>query len=147
MKQEDFQKLAELLAEIYLDWVQIELVRIGLQRSNIIKAARTEVDMKTLSVALYLPDYEMWIQQGRRPGGKRPPLDVILKWVIRKMGSQNANKKAWAISTAIARRGIRARPFVERAQRNALEEAEGKIPNLLLEVVDFDLRHIFTKKP
>lgn len=145
MRKEDFIKLGEVLAEIWLDWIQIELVRIGLKHSNIIKAAKTEFDPKTLSVVLYLPDYEVWIQQGRRPGGKRPPFAIILKWVIRKMGSKDANRKAWAIMQAIARRGIRARPFVESATKQAMAEAEEKIPNLLLEVVDLEIRHFFSK--
>lgn len=147
MRAEDFKKLGEALAGIWLDWVQIELVRIGLKRSNIIKAAKAEFDPKTLTVALWLPDYEVWIQQGRRPGGKRPPFAIILKWVIRKLGSKDANRKAWAIMQAIARRGIKARPFMEKATKEALAEAEEKLPNLLLQVVDFEIKNLFTKKP
>lgn len=139
--------LLETIAAIYEDWTVIEMHRVGLLRSSIIKSVKTSIDVAKLSVTLELPTYEVFIQGGRRPGAKRPPFAVILKWVIAKLGSQDANKRAWAICSAISRRGIRARPFMQKAIAATLEEAAEKLPKTLKLVVDPELAKMFHSQP
>jgi hypothetical protein len=137
--------LLEALAEIWVDWTMIELVHMGLIRSNIIKNVTTTVDPKTLTVTMHLPEYAKYIESGRRPGAKRPPFRMILQWVRKKFGSQDANRRTWAICGAIAKRGIKARPFIEKASEKAVREAMEKFPNLLQLTVDPALRKLFYK--
>lgn len=66
---------------------------------------------------------------GRRPGGRRPPMQPILDWVrVRRLGGAgNPARLAWAIARSIQRRGIRGRDYLtpvrERMQPRARELA------------------------
>lgn len=144
MNDKDLRKLLETVAAIFQDWVEIEMARVGLLRSEIIKQVRTEVSVSAMTVSLTIPQYHVYIEGGRRPG-KRPPFAVILKWVIRKFGSKDANRRAHAICGAIAKRGIPARPFMQRAIEHALSEAADTVPVQLKVTVDEELRKILYK--
>ncbi len=55
--------------------------------------------------------YSGVIEGGRRAGARRPPLGVIQRWAMRKMGlsEEDAKQAAFPIASAIARRGLAAR--------------------------------------
>lgn len=38
----------------------------------------------TYSFKLYMEDYYKWVDEGRKPGGKQPPPDVLIKWIADK---------------------------------------------------------------
>ena len=94
-----------------------DLVDLGLSDSNIIKRVRFKTGGKTSIVQVIIPQYAQFIDSGRKPGGKRPPIAVILEWITRKnirpKRGQSLNSLAWAIATAIRDRGIRPRPFLK----------------------------------
>jgi hypothetical protein len=139
------RKVLETIAAIWEDWTVIEMKRVGLLRSDIIKQVHTSVDVRTGTVSLTIPSYHKYIEGGRRPGAKRPPIGVILKWVVRKLGPKDANRKAYAIANAIARRGIKPRPFMERAIRQTLDEAAEVTPLVLKVEIEPELRKILYK--
>ena len=68
--------------------------------------------------------YGLYVEYGR-PAGKRPPKDVILRWVNRKLGLKGkvAEGVAFVVAKAIGQRGTAARPFL----RPALERAKTKL--------------------
>lgn len=57
-------------------------------------------------------EYAQVVEDGRRPGGKMPPIDVIAGWAARHNIPVEA---AFPIARAIQRRGIRGRPYLRPA--------------------------------
>ena len=62
-------------------------------------------------VSMLLNDYVVYIENGRRPGGKFPPVKPILDWCKRK-GLPTDNSTVFLIRRAIARDGISPRPIM-----------------------------------
>lgn len=60
---------------------------------------------------LYLNDYLEYIESGRRPNSKFPPVEPIVRWA-RSRGIPTDNSTIFLIRRAIARDGIKPRPFV-----------------------------------
>jgi hypothetical protein len=74
-----------------------------------------------------------YVEGGRRPGGM-PPIDVIRDWVLRHGMQANA---AFPVARAIARRGIKARPFFILPTTQAF--IEGVVFSHLTKYYDFAL--------
>lgn len=94
-----------------------EIARAGIdKRSNLYRTAEVEVKQvndDTVDVSWILEDYATFVDRGRRPG-RRPPVDKILEWVKEKgLSSGDDLQLAWAISTAISKRGLKPRPFIQ----------------------------------
>lgn len=70
---------------------------------------------------IILNDYLTYIESGRRPGAKFPPVEPIVRWA-RKRGIPTDNSTIFLIRRAIARDGIKPRPFMDRV----LEEIDAK---------------------
>lgn len=95
---------------------------------------QSSVSFNTTGVVLRLPEQAIYIDQGRRPGLRRVPIDNIIRWLrryrilgrdrtsgkFRSATEQSINSTAWAIQQAIFRHGIRAKPFIN----ETLEYAE-----------------------
>ena len=74
--------------------------------------------------------YGQFVERGRKAGGKRVPLSVLLQWVKARglaSGNKEISKVAWAIQTSIHKRGIKAAPFVA----DTLKEQRAQIRNQL----------------
>lgn len=70
--------------------------------------------------------YAPFANYGRKPG-KRPPIDPILKWVALKpinTGNKDARSVAFAIATAIGKRGVKPKFFFEKAVESAKPRIE-----------------------
>jgi hypothetical protein len=71
------------------------------------------------NVFISMPSYAVNIEFGRRAGTRMPPMRSILLWIRRKgitpRDGISLNQLAFLIARSIARRGIPARPFIERA--------------------------------
>lgn len=52
--------------------------------------------------------HSLYVELGRRPGGRMPPHEVIHAWVKRRLGlaDPEADRAAWAIAKHIAQNGI-----------------------------------------
>jgi len=61
--------------------------------------------------------YSPIVEYGRRPFSRRPPVRPLELWAMRRLGAKAADAKsiAWAIATAIARRGLVARKVMTNA--------------------------------
>ncbi len=75
--------------------------------------------------------YAPVIEKGRRKNSAMPPLQVIEKWAMRKLGltRKQAKAAAWPIAKAIAKRGIPGR------------HPEGRVAEQLIEMVVAEVRH------
>ncbi len=78
-------------------------------------------------------DYGDYIQYGRPPGGKLPPVSVIAKWAKLKGLAPKGKKKsdknaatqiAWAIAKSIQKKGTKPYPFLDNAITTITDEVE-----------------------
>lgn len=122
-------KLLQAIGEAYVEHLQAELIIIGLKDSNIINNISYKINNNTIEIIL--PDYSQYIESGRRANTKRVPIQILLKWMIRK-GIPNSIKIAFAIQTKIFKVGIRPRPFIE----NSINKTDENIENLIKLYVD-----------
>lgn len=85
-------------------------------------------------VSVVANDYYKFIDSGRRAGATPPPYAAILDWILRKKigrGDISPNRLAWAIRAAIAKNGIRPRPYLKTYQKNLEAELEKTFANAL----------------
>ena len=64
-----------------------------------------------LVLDITLNDYIEYIENGRRAGGKFPPMEAIIKWCKEK-GIPTDNSTIFLIRRAIAREGVEPRPIM-----------------------------------
>jgi hypothetical protein len=58
-----------------------------------------------------------WVLEGRSPGARPPPSDVIAAWLRRRGYSRKeASRMAFVVARAIGRRGIKPRPVLARVK-------------------------------
>lgn len=123
----NIQSLLEIIGESYVEEITTQMVRYGLQDSNIIN--NISYTIRDNTVIINIPDYAVYIENGRRAGATPPPVAVILRWIQRKRirGRNRTNGRfitnnqlAFMIARAIGRNGIRPRPFL----RDATNELE-----------------------
>lgn len=125
--------------------VPMGAVRLGgskLQASVEVKVSGAD------SLAVEMEDYARYVIQGRRPGGKKVPISALLSWLKSKrlQGRDKRgrfityNSLAWAIQTAIFRRGIAGRDFITPAVKEFEEEAvrllEKHLEETMEEIID-----------
>ena len=70
-------------------------------------------------------DYLLWLDTGRKPGGKKVPIDALIKWVRQRglnrgkngrfTGAASINQIAWAVQRSIWLHGIKGRHFIDPA--------------------------------
>lgn len=60
-------------------------------------------------------NYYLNIEQGRKAGMKMPSIAIIRKWMIRK-GIPDENNRAYLIARNIAKKGIKAKPYLKEIQ-------------------------------
>ncbi len=85
-----------------------------LQNSDMSKTVQSKYQDKDgdAVVELMVNDYIEFIESGRKPNSKFPPVEPILKW-CRKNGIPTDNNTVFLIRRAIARDGIMARPIMK----------------------------------
>lgn len=87
---------------------------------------------------IILNDYLVYIENGRRKGAKMPPVEPIIRWAKSK-GIPTDNSTIYLIRRAIARDGIKARPFMAHVMEEMDREWKGladEIFNVIMEETD-----------
>ena len=87
---------------------------------------------------IILNDYLVYIENGRRKGAKMPPVEPIVRWAKSK-GIPTDNSTIYLIRRAIARDGIKARPFMAHVMEEMDREWNGladEIFNVIMEETD-----------
>lgn len=111
--------------------IQKILSEVNLDKSALSKQIKVEYRKDLISVTM--PEYAKFVDSGRKPGSKPPPIKAILKWIKdkginpepRPNPSKADNKApeekvitdeqlAFAISKAIATNGVKPKPFIQR---------------------------------
>lgn len=89
-----------------------------------------------VSVSLYLEDYYIYLEKGRK-AGKMPPFPKIRDWVkVKKIASgDNIDNVAWAITKSIGKNGTKPHPFLKPTK----EEVNPQFENELMYAVQEDI--------
>lgn len=87
--------------------------------------------------------YGLPVELGRRPGGKMPPVDAILFWVIRKqlVSRAEAPDFAWAIAKKIARDGTEGAFMFQ----DGFKAATPHVERIWDELLDWIVNYLATK--
>ena len=96
-----------------------------------------KVDEKTLDVGFFSSDvenkgYARYVEYGRKPG-KMPPPDILEAWAYKKfrLSHKDARSAAWALARSIAKKGTKARPYVEPAVESGWRKMIDKIAKIV----------------
>lgn len=138
------KQILEIIGEVMVETIQDSMLNFGLEDSNIIKNVTYRIE--GTSVVLQIPDYWKYIEKGRRPNLKQPPVSVILKWIERKgiqgRGRISKNELAWAISKSIAKKGIKPRPFLSVALKRLETEVLDGVALDFSDFLDSEIKRI-----
>lgn len=78
------------------------------------KKFRVSINEKEIDVVL--PAYYLYVDSGRK-AGKRPPIDVIMEWIIRNKirlpSGMTLKSYAFLVARVIGRKGVKPRPFID----------------------------------
>lgn len=138
----DISKLLRLVGELFVADMIAFLDTHGIDEDS--KLARS-MTIKTgpRSLQVFANYYFQYVEGGRRPFVKKVPIDALIRWIKRtrirpKDRRVTINSLAFAIQTAIYKRGIQPKPFVE----PALEQLEKNLD----EIFDEELDKIFQQE-
>lgn len=92
-------------------------------------------------VDILMNEYWKWVNQGRQPGGKRPPLDPLVEWAKSPtrlgLNDEEARSAAFGIQTNIFRFGIKPTYFFDLAVDEVEKALEKGIENISDDINDF----------
>jgi len=128
--KKEIKTFRDKFAETLIEEGKAVFKAIGLEGSHIEKTYDVEVQGK--SFAIFIQEYYIYIESGRRKGSKRPPFQPIFDWV-KSRNIKFRDKKGrfitfrqttFIIMNAIKKNGIKPRPFVQDIVDNSLVKAE-----------------------
>lgn len=106
----DYNKIVQPL----LQAIRFILSKKGLKGSNIEK--KTAISVKLGVISVLMPDYADFTDEGRKPGGKMPPIKDLLKWIRRKNiklpDGFTQEGFAFAVARKIAKDGTEGKDFL-----------------------------------
>ena len=89
-------------------------------------------------VSIYGEDYAKWVNIGRKKGGKKVPLNHLIRY-IKIMGFETGNIRlkdiAFAMQMAIWQRGIKATNFIE----DSIKITSNQVQSKVLEAMGFEV--------
>lgn len=92
---------------------QTALARIPAVSGGYVNGWRAQLRGDELRIFNAAP-YAVYVEGGRQPGARMPPIDALIPWVRKVLGApeDRIRQVAFLVARAIARRGIRPRPVM-----------------------------------
>lgn len=135
------KELLEHIGKILVTSFRAELSRIRLGNSDLAKTLDYQVDND--SVTLLMAEYGIYVDKGRKAGGRKVPIKNLVQWIKEKnIGSGNTIQLAYRIQTAIWKTGIKGRPFITQATNSAELIIDKEVEKWLEEEIDRELNNI-----
>lgn len=140
------QNLLEAIGETLVEYIIAEGIATGpttqgyggLEKSIQVKSV--SYDITNNKVQINIPEYTKYIESGRKRRAKKVPISIILKQLKRKNVTPS-NSLAFAIQNSIYKKGIRARPFIDRA----VKEAQNAITVDIQDYMDATIQDVLNK--
>lgn len=134
----EINDLLKLIGDNYITGIRASLTQIGLKDSQIYKDVRYVISNNNIN--LIIPDYYIFIEKGRKHSTSPPPIKNIIDWMKEKgISAGNKNSIAYKIRAAIAKDGIKARPFLDKGIQIGIELSF----DLLEQTINAELEDIF----
>lgn len=131
--------ILEIIGETFIDSIKAELKSFGLEKSNIYNNISYTIQGNT--IIQNLPQYQKYIENGRRPYSKFPPaLDIIAQMKRKGIARGNENKVVFLIQRKIARDGIDPRPFLSNAVDDLQKQAADYLAIDFSELIDEEIK-------
>lgn len=148
----EFNNLTDILdtiGKISLQQYKENIKRGAYATGTLFNNVKYRLDITDTSIKLSfidLPDYYIYVENGRLAGGKFPPLSAIKKWMISK-NIPDKNGASFLIARSIAENGIKPKPYLRNIKlqikenytddiRKAIEEdVKNNISNKLKETI------------
>lgn len=89
-------------------------------------------------------DYWYYIENGRKAGGKFPPIKLIEKWIIQK-GLPNKPGLAFLIARSIAENGIKPKPYLKAIKQNINNNYKSEIEKSIKEDLNIYIKEKINK--
>lgn len=140
------QNLLEAIGETLVEYIIAEGIAtgpttqgyVGLEKSIQVKSV--SYDITNNKVQINIPEYTKYIESGRKRRAKKVPISIILKQLKRKNVTPS-NSLAFAIQNSIYKKGIIARPFIDRA----VKEAQNAITVDIQDYMDVTIQDVLNK--
>jgi len=114
------------------------LKKQGIKTSEKIRVVLVKKD----TVEVLMPEYFTYIDSGRKPNSRFPPLRTIMRWIDKKGLSTpvGMTRKGFAfiIARSIANKGIAAKPFIDNLRLTVIDLVTQTINN----TIDYNLKEI-----
>ncbi|RYY51486.1 MAG: hypothetical protein EOO06_00340 [Chitinophagaceae bacterium] len=126
----DLRLLMETLGEQYVDELKKALLSQDKKASgNLIKSLKSKLIKKADSYSMVITgaDYLKFVDGGRKPGGKLPPVKKIIKWAeLRniKINGKSSEQVGWMIAKSIQKKGIEPTNIIYEAGIKILDEVK-----------------------
>jgi len=95
-------------------------------------------------IEVIFSDYVEYIEKGRVPGGKQPPIDALRDWAL-KHSIPTDNQTLWLIARSIKNRGTAPRPILANLEKYVEESFENKWSGILFDTITDEVAKYYFK--
>lgn len=149
----DFENTAKTIqdyAERFIELYRVRLEDFGYTDGKLYKTLDYSISNEGIDwvVTIHLEDYWKYIEDGRRPGAKMPPVEAIKKWIeykkilprpiqlkSGKTVIPSTQQLAFVIARSIGKNGIEARPIA----RETVDQLNNEFVSILKSSIQRDI--------
>ena len=149
----DFENTAKTIqdyAERFIEVYRGRLKDFGYENGKLYKTLDYSISNEGITwvVTIHLEDYWKYIEDGRRPGAKMPPVEAIKKWIeykkilprpiqlkSGKTVIPSTQQLAFVIARSIGKNGIKARPIA----RETVDQLNNEFVSILKASIQRDI--------
>lgn len=149
----DFENTAKTIqdyAERFIELYRGRLEGFGYENGKLYKTLNYSISNEGIDwvVTIHLEDYWKYIEDGRRPGAKMPPVEAIKKWIeykkilprpiqlkSGKTVIPSTQQLAFVIARSIGKNGIAARPIA----RETVDQLNNEFVSILKSSIQRDI--------
>ena len=149
----DFENTAKTIqdyAERFIEVYRGRLEGFGYENGKLYKTLNYSISNEGITwvVTIHLEDYWKYIEDGRRPGAKMPPVEAIKKWIeykkilprpiqlkSGKTVIPSTQQLAFVIARSIGKNGIKARPIA----RETVDQLNNEFVSILKSSIQRDI--------
>ena len=136
-------KVVQVIANDILRLAQTIADENGLRNSALRNDIQTKVrDLANPVIEVYFNDYVDYIENGRAPNGKMPPVAALRDWALQNNISAD-NSTLWAIARSIKINGQKPRPILALLEQQIDQSFENEWSDMILESITNEIEQLF----
>ena len=147
---EEVLKSMGLLAEQAGEFMQTDLVSNGKSATgnlvnNIKSVFVSQQDNGSVEYIITMPGYAEFVDKGRRPGDRPPPVKAIKDWIQQRsitVPGFTQPQLAYAIARSIGKKGIKPTPFIEAGVIETLNKNMQMVTDSAAKGITYDMADV-----